>query len=595
MFRSSRILVRSFVFRRHFRRLGSAFLLSVVVWACRDASEHEPRPVSETPTEIDDDSDQPIRLSYVCGNRFVVVNDYSVPLSLAWRVAQTGEAGEASVAAADTTRHPAASERLIETRSTGTLELYMGERRIKTRSNAGIPCAPAEEVSGSFASATSAESGVWSPVLSWPIVAVHMNLLPNGKVLAWGSATSGVPQMWDPATNLFTPYPSPALLFCAGHAFLADGRLLVIGGHIKGDHGLPNVTAFNQNTGWSSLPKMPRGRWYPTATTMANGEVLALAGMDELARHVTVPELWSPSSGLRSLTGASLQIPYYPVSFLAPNGKLFVAGEQQMSRYLDVTGTGKWTDAGLRTYGTRDQGSAVMYGEGRVLYSGGGRTTNTAETVNLKRSPIRWAQTGSMAFARRHHNLTVLPTGDVLATGGTAGTEFNDLTRMVRPAEIWNPDTGVWTTMASASVDRAYHSVALLLPDGRVLHAGGGAAGGVAINQFNAQYFSPPYLFRGPRPAISSVSASLRFGQSFRITTPHAARIAKVTLVRTGSVTHGVDMNQRFRQFFTFTKDATGITMPGITNRNLTPPGHYMMFIVDSDGVPSVGKIVRIS
>ena len=584
----------AFVLERWIKHLAPALLLSLIVSACHDASEHEPRPLSETPTEIDDDSDQPIRLSYVCGNRFVVVNSYSVPLSLGWRVAQTDEEGSTSVAAADTTRHPAASEQLVETRSDGTLELYMGERRIKTRSNGRIPCAPSE-TAGSFASATSSESGAWSAVLSWPIVAVHMNLLPNGKVLAWGSAASGVPQVWDPAKNLFTPYPSPALLFCAGHSFLADGRLLVVGGHITGDHGLPNVTAFSQNTGWSSLPPMPRGRWYPTATTMANGEVLTLAGLDQHAQQVTVPEMWNPTTGLRSLTGASLELPYYPVSFLAPNGKLFVAGEQQMSRYLDVTGTGKWTDAGMRTFGTRDQGSAVMYGEGRVLYAGGGRTTNTAETVNLKRNPIQCVRTGSMAFARRHHNLTVLPTGDVLATGGTAGTGFNDLSQMVRPAEIWNPTTGIWATMASSSVDRAYHSVALLLPDGRVLQTGGGAAGAVAPNQLNAQYFSPPYLFHGARPVISSVPPSLRFTQPFRITTPHASRIAKVTLIRTGSVTHGLDMNQRFRQFFTFTKDAAGLTMPGITDRNLTPPGYYMIFIVDINGVPSAGKIVKIS
>jgi hypothetical protein len=236
-----------------------------------------------------------------------------------------------------------------------------------------------------------------------------------------------------------------------------------------------------------------------------------------------------------------------------------------------------------------------MYGEGRVLYAGGGLTTNTAETVNLKRNPIQWVRTGSMAFARRHHNLTVLPTGEVLVTGGTAGDKFNDLTRMVRAAEIWNPDRGIWTIMASSSVDRAYHSVALLLPDGRVLQTGGGAAGDVAPNQPNAQYFSPPYLFRGARPVISSVPTSLRYSQSYRITTPQATRIAKVTLIRTGSVTHGFDMNQRFRQFLTFTKDATGLTVPGITDRNLTPPGYYMLFIVDTNGVPSVGKIVKVS
>src|SRR5687768_435421 len=105
--------MNSLSFQPRFKRLRSAFLFAVIISACRDGSEHEPRPLSETPTEMDDDSDQPIRLSYVCGNRFVVVNDHSVPLSLAWRVAQTEESGETSVAAADTTRHPAASEQAI--------------------------------------------------------------------------------------------------------------------------------------------------------------------------------------------------------------------------------------------------------------------------------------------------------------------------------------------------------------------------------------------------------------------------------------------------------------------------------------------------
>ena len=185
-------------------------------------------------------------------------------------------------------------------------------------------------------------------------------------------------------------------------------------------------------------------------------------------------------------------------------------------------------------------------------------------------------------------------TSNVLVTGGTAGTDFNDLTRMVRAAEIWNPATGLWTTLASSSVERAYHSIALLLPDGRVLQAGGGAAGEVAINQFNAQLFSPPYLFKGTRPRITSVPTTpIIYTHPFRITTPDAAKIAKVTLIRAGSVTHGWDMNQRFQKV-NFTRDATGLTVTGITNRKRTPPGHYMIFIVDGNGVPSVGKIVTV-
>jgi len=133
------------------------------------------------------------------------VNSYSVPLSVTWRVPQTGEEGSATVAAADTTRHPSASEQLVETRSKGTLELYLGERKVKSRANGAIPCATGAAVP-SFTNATAAETGSWSEVLSWPMVAVHMNLMPNGKVLAWGSAESGVPRVWDPSTNTFITY-----------------------------------------------------------------------------------------------------------------------------------------------------------------------------------------------------------------------------------------------------------------------------------------------------------------------------------------------------------------------------------------------------
>ena len=572
---------------------GTLVLTALLVSACgEDSRSDSAAPAIPIPeATADDDSSTPLRLSYVCGNRFVLVSSYSVPVTVTWRVSGTSEEGSATLAAASPERHPTSSEQMIETRNRGALELYQDGRMLKVRTNGSIPCTP-DVPTPSFAGAASAQTGQWGPVVSWPLVAVHANLLSTGKVLVWGSENSGQPRVWDPATNVFTDYPMPANLFCAGHAFAKNGQLVVFGGHIKGDHGIPNITLFNNSTGWTSAPPMPRGRWYPTATTLAYGEVLALGGSDEQAVHVTVPEIWT-SAGRRELTTASLELPYYPVAFLAPNGKVFVAGEQQMSRYLDVTGTGSWTNVGLRLFGTRDQGSAVMYDEGRILYAGGGRTTNTAETIDLRMAAPKWKWTGSMAYARRHHNLTVLPTGEVLVTGGTGGTEFNDLTRMVLPAEIWNPATGLWTTLASSSVERAYHSTALLLPDGRVLQTGGGAAGSVAINQLNAQFFSPPYLFRGARPRITGVESTVRYGRSIRITTPDAAKIAKVTLVRAGSVTHNWDMNQRFQKL-SFTKDATGLTVAGLTNRKRTPPGHYMIFILDGNNVPSVGKIINV-
>jgi len=181
----------------------------------------------------------------------------------------------------------------------------------------------------------------------------------------------------------------------------------------------------------------------------------------------------------------------------------------------------------------------------------------------------------------------------VLVTGGTSGTGFTDESGAVFAAEMWNPATGQWRTLASNSVIRVYHSTALLLPDARVLVTGSGDAFGNA-NHYNAEIFSPPYLFKGARPSISSVSAStLGYGQSFSVGTPSPSAITRVTLVRHGSVTHAFDSNQRFNEL-SFVRTTGGLTVKTPASPNLAPPGHYMLFLVNGTGVPSNGRIVRI-
>ncbi len=422
------------------------------------------------------------------------------------------------------------------------------------------------------------------------MVGLHLILLPSGKVLSWGHA--GVPQVWDPSNGAFTAAPSPVLLFCAGHTLLPDGRVLTAGGHISNDHGLPDINLFSAGSqSWTRSAAMSRGRWYPTTTMLANGDVVIMAGRDEAGNEVAVPEVWS-SGSLRPLSGASRVQRYYPRTFLAPNGKIFYAGDEQTTRYLDPTGNGSWTTVGDRLYGVRDYGSAVMYDEGKILYAGGGRTTNTAEIIDLNAAAPAWQWTGSMAFPRRQMNATMLPTGEVLVTGGTSGTDFNDLTQAVHAAELWDPATGLWTTLASNTINRGYHSTALLLPDGRILHTGSGDGAG-APDERNAELFSPPYLFKGSRPTIADAPTQISYGSSFSVTTPQAASIAKISLIRLGAVTHAFDMNQRFR-WLSFVAGSGGLTVSAPTTRELTPPGHYMLFLVDGNGVPSVAKIVLL-
>jgi hypothetical protein len=438
---------------------------------------------------------------------------------------------------------------------------------------------------------TPAQVGQWSGLRAAPIVQLHVHLLTSGKVLSWGR--TGVPQIWDPNARTFTAVPAPSLLFCAGHDFLPDGRLLVAGGHISDLHGLPNTNAFDPVTGaWQALPAMARGRWYPTNTTLPSGEVLTLAGTDTAGVNVPVPEVWT-GSAWRQLTTASLDLPFYPRTFVAPDGRVFYAGEGQQSRYLDVTGTGHWTDGPLRKFGTRDYGSAVMYEPGKILYVGGGDPpTNTAEIIDLNQPNPDWQYTGSMVFARRQMNATLLPTGEVLVTGGTSGRGFNNPTGAVRAAELWHPTTGTWTTLASSAVVRIYHGAALLLPDGRVLYTGSGDASG-AKDERNYELLSPPYLFKGARPTIQGVvPPRVTYGQTLKVETPDGATITKVTLLRFSSVTHAFDQSARLVPLTFGAGKGVSIAFP--TSRAAAPPGPYMLFLVNADGVPSEGRILLL-
>ena len=197
-----------------------------------------------------------------------------------------------------------------------------------------------------------------------------------------------------------------------------------------------------------------------------------------------------------------------------------------------------------------------------------------------------------MEYRRAYHTLTVLPDGKVLATGGQTETDGVDETTGIVATEMWDPDTDTWTTMAAHRRPRLYHSSALLLPDGRVLLAGGGAFG-AAKNEDNGEIYSPPYLFKGPRPSIAGGPSTLNYGQQFTLNTPDADRIRSATMVRMGSVTHNLDMDQRFMNL-TMSAGAGSVQLQSPSNANVAPPGMYMVFLIDDQGVPSVGHIVKV-
>lgn len=476
-----------------------------------------------------------------------------------------------------------------------------------------------------------ATTGSWGPVVDWPMVPLHMHLLPTGKILAWGKYDTGVngtmggrPRLWDPASGPPTTARMIAvdtMLFCSGHAFMADGRLMVSGGHKLDDKGI-DVTNIFDPTSESfvpGLPKMAFGRWYPTVTELGDGRMLTMAGRDSAGNVVTIPEIWENGQWVQLPGAGILEIPYYPRNFVDPkNGRIFMAGERIQSRWFDVDGStasgrGKWTSGPTHIWHfNRDYGTAVMYAPGKILYVGGGGNTGwptpdaksavptaTAEMIDLNAATPTWTSAGSMSVPRRHLNSTLLPDGEVLITGGTSGGGFVDINPgdAARTAELWNPATPTqWKTLAANSVMRVYHSVSLLLPDGTVLHgASGNAMAGTSVvpDENNHEIFSPPYLFKGARPTITTAPASVTYGQTFSVATPNAAQITEVRWIRIGSVTHAFDAGQRANTL-SFARTSSGVDVTAPANPNLAPPGHYLLFVLNRNQVPSVAKIVRV-
>jgi hypothetical protein len=443
------------------------------------------------------------------------------------------------------------------------------------------------------------EVGQWTHLGTWPLSATHANLLPNGKVFVFGEFEEGTepPVLWDPISGTVGRAAAPDYnIFCTGHSFLADGRLLLTGGHVDSHVGLPHTTIYDPATdSWFRGPDMNEARWYPTNVTLPNGDVAILAG--EVDGPATANELVQvyqlgahdsgPAHTLRDLTTAVRNLPYYPRMFVAPNGKLFCAGLRRATLFLDWYGTGSWWEVGRSLFGGRTYGSAVYF-DGKVMLIGGGDPpTATAEIIDLNQAKPSWRYTTSMSLPRRQLNATLLPDGTVLVTGGSSASGFSNAAGAVKYAEVFDPATETWTRLASAQDFHGYHATSLLLPDGRVLHGGG-------RNVRTMEVFSPPYLFRGPRPTVASVPSVVEPGTSFSVSTPEAASIRKVTLIGLGAPTHAMDQGQRFLTLgFTATEGALTISAPA-TNVD-APPGPYLLFLVDDEGVPSLGQVVTVS
>ena len=465
--------------------------------------------------------------------------------------------------------------------------------------------------SGQIASATDKPAvndpiteGEWGAPFDIGITAIHSTLLQSGKVLVWestnGPSGGSHAVLWDPSgtlTDVSVPYDRD--IFCGGQVHMADGRLMVIGGvvwqHAGSQVGVVETDFFDATTEtWSPGPNMSEKRWYPGAIECADGKILAIGGWEDTKTMSTTMELYDPATNAFTTLPqtADKNVWIYPRTVLLKNGKVFMAGQNQDTNTLDFN-TNTWSFTGNFNYGKRFIGMTVLLpGLSQVMAIGGGvdvdeLATETAEIIDFSQPTPSWSYTTSMEYPRVHANAVLLPDGKVLVVGGCHRRLAEE---PVAPAELFDPVSQTWTEMAELQALKAHHSTALLLPDGRVWSAGGDQR--VPLQTY-AQIYSPPYLFKGARPIISRVPQTIAYRQSFSITTADAANITRVALIKLGATTHDENFDQRYVDLAFQKKDGRlKANSPG--DGKQAPPGYYMLFIVNGDGVPSVASMVQL-
>jgi hypothetical protein len=463
--------------------------------------------------------------------------------------------------------------------------------------------------------------------------------------------------VWDPAmtpppgkrTNFTHPQTRRDAVgkvldfFCGGETVLADGQVLTTGG--TGDYpdaakgttfaGRADTLLFDPATEqWTVTRPMAHGRWYPTVITLGDGRALAAAGFDEHAHGARNRSLetffhhadyWQPAPTPPGFVG----VPLYAHLFLLADGSVFYSGGHQDDDpapplRLDLTRSPATVTAVPEPSrnDARDQSASVLLPpaqDQRVMIIGGARghaedghdhvhdeeAIANVDIIDLTEAQPTYRPVDPMHVARVHVNATLLPDRTVLVTGGSRHKEKE--AEATNHAEIFDPthpERG-WTEFAAASVPRMYHSVALLLPDARVVTACGNPIQGKQVaweppdenEELRMEIFSPPYLApeRGPRPTIGDAPTEWRYGQIVTIASPDATTLRDVSLIRAGATTHSFNTNQRLIDVPILHRDAGGVRVQVTDEPNLAPPGWYMLFLTNTKGVPSVAEWIHLA
>jgi hypothetical protein len=464
-------------------------------------------------------------------------------------------------------------------------------------------------------------TGVFGPAVTWPLIPIHAVLLPDGRLMSYGTDGLGnqgsqlIYDIWDPrlgtgtSAHLVLPNRTSTDIFCGAQSVMLSGDVLTSGGDLTvngaRNSANNNTTIFSPagNTLTANTP-MTYARWYGSLVALPNGQLAIFGGRQNVGTlnpvvPSTTPELYDPAlRAWTSLTGATSVAAFganwwYPRSFVAPGGSIFVLTHNGPMFFVSTAGAGSVTqskvvapkgDLGLPT---------VPFAPGKALSV---RLNQQVVVVDYRTSTPVVTPTSNIDQVRIWSNGTILADGKVLVTGGSQVD--NELTGVDYQAQIWNPITGLWTAGASAAKPRLYHSTAMLLPDATVLTAGGGAPGPVA--NLNAEIYYPPYLYAaGGTPAVRPVIAAtashaLNPGATVAITVGPTDVISRLTFVRTGSATHSSDVDQRFIDL-PFTQEGQNVTAVLPTDTTTLVPGFYMLFAFNDAGMPSVASIINIA
>jgi hypothetical protein len=483
---------------------------------------------------------------------------------------------------------------------------------------------------------------------------IFWSLPLNGQ----SDANEGVAWLWDPAAGTgpgaFEDVDPPlvdsdgdgtlerAPIWCSGQSFLPDGRLLIAGGNRQWPDydagatdyiGWEAVFTFNPfSETWARQPDMAGGRWYPSQVLTGDGSTYIASGYDKdpmggaankrLERFLPSPDMDGTDgvvAVIGSPTGTSFGL--YPHLFALPDGKVAVAGPIRSDVALLDTATGVWDrlfdQNGMRPLMSQNRvggtavlqpsgpgGSDVVTDIGGWANTGEGSTYDpsvaTTETIDF--SPAsgmpRWVQDAPLNVARANHNTVLLPDGSMVTVGGGAGRSNAAGVRAMyddgrsRPVELRDAGGGPWRLGAPQAEDRGYHSTALLLPDGRVMSAGDDVH--PDDDGDTIELYSPPYLFRGERPAIGAAPAAVGYGQQFDVASSSPG-LTRAVLMAPSATTHAADMTQRHVELEVAGRPAGGgLTVRSPGHRNLAPPGYYMLFVLNEAGVPSVSRWVRL-